>query len=97
MGERRDDAKRTGIAEEGVEPAPALEDRGAQPVDGVELAQVQRHECRGAALATDRVVGLLETAHRARDADDMRPGRTESNGGGASDAPRGAGNERYAI
>ena len=38
MGERGEFAQEAGVAEQDVEPAPALADRGAEAVEGVEVA-----------------------------------------------------------
>ena len=93
MAQRRHRAQHAGIAEERIEPAPALEDRGAEPVERVEILEVQRHQRGLAARLADFVVGFLEPAHGARHQDHMRAGRRQRDGRRASDAARGPGHE----
>ena len=97
MGQRRDLAEKAGIAEQDVELAPALVDRGAEPVEGVVILEVERHERRGRAGGADLVVELLERALRAGERDHMRAGAREGERRGAADAARGAGHHREAV
>src|SRR5690606_41613817 len=53
-------SKDAGVADQDVEPAPALVERGAQPVELLAISQVQRQERCRAAFLTDLVVDLLE-------------------------------------
>ncbi len=80
MRQRRELPQHAGIAQKRVQPAPALIDGGAQPVDGVEIAQVHRHQRRGAAELLDLVVGLFQPAHGARHQDDMGAGLGQRDG-----------------
>ena len=74
--DRRQLAQDAGIAHEDVEPAPALVDRRAQPVEGLEVLQVHRHEGCGRALLADGVVELFQGALGA--GDDVRAGVSAS-------------------
>ena len=69
-------------------------DSVAEAVNGVEFAQVQRHQ-RGApaAVPSNRVVQLLETAHGARDQHELRALGGEAFGDRRSNAARGAGDK----
>src|SRR5690606_40089196 len=53
-------SKDAGVADQDVEPAPALVERGAQPVELLAISQVQRQERCRAAFLTDLVVDLLD-------------------------------------
>ena len=91
--DRGDGAEHAGIADQPVELAPALEDRRAQPVDAVAVAQIERHERRFAAGRLDVVVEFFETAHRARDGDDMRAAAARFERGLIADAAARPGDE----
>ena len=67
--------------------------RAAEPVDALEILQVERHERGGAAGCLDLVVELFEPADGARDRDDMGAGRGEALGGVVADPARGAGDD----
>src|SRR5437763_12436694 len=69
----------------------ALMQRGAKPGDAVEIAEVERHQGRAAAVLTDLVVELFEAALRPRHRHDMRTGFCKRARGGIADAARGAG------
>ena len=97
MRQRRQRAQRCRHCPESSPASPALEDRGAQPVDGGEILEVERHQGGGAARLLDGVVGFFQPAHGAGDADHMRPGLAQRDGGGAADAARGAGDQRDAA
>ena len=96
MRQRRHRAEHTGIAEKGVEPAPALIDRGAEAIERCEIFQIERNERGAAAGFLDFVVDIFEPADRARDEDDMRAGSRERLGRRLPDAARRAGDERNA-
>src|SRR5690606_25270048 len=49
-------SKDAGVADQDVEPAPALVERGAKPVELLAISQVQRQERGRAAFLTDLVV-----------------------------------------
>ncbi len=85
-----------GVAEQGVEPAPAVVDRAAEPVERVEIGKVERNQrCAGAGRrGADFVVEFLEPALGARDRDHMRAALGERERGGAADSARGASDER---
>ena len=86
-----------GIADQHVEPAVALVERQRQPVDAVEVLQVERHQRRRAAGGLDRVVELLQPADGARDRDHMGAGLRQRERERRADAARGAGDERDAV
>ena len=92
--QRRQDAENAGVADEGVEPAPASIERLAQPVD-------RRHGRAGRAARAwpgsprraeraDLVVELLERALGARERDDMGAGAREGERRRAANAAGGA-------
>src|SRR4029078_6645075 len=97
MTERREYAERTSIAEKGVEPAPAVEDRLAETVERLEIAQAQRYQGRAAASLFHGIIGFLEPTDRARNENDMGTGTSEANRRRAADATRCAGYERDFI
>ena len=97
MRERRQRAEHAGIAEKGVEPAPAFEDREAEPIERGEILEVERHERCGAAGLLDFVVDFFQRADRARHEDHMRAGRRQRQSRRASNAARSAGDERNAV
>ncbi len=90
MAERRKDAEFRSVADQDVEPAPAVEDGGGELVDLDEVAQIHRHQGGGAARGSDRVVDFFEAADSARRHHDMRAltGKAHRNSG--ADAARGA-------
>ena len=86
MDERCDGAEHAGIAHQNVEPAPALVDRGAEPVDGLEIRDVAGHERRLAAFAPNGVVEFLERSLGSRHRDHVRTLPRELQRDGAADA-----------
>ena len=58
--------------DEHVEPAEALRQRAAQPIDRLRIGEVERHQRRPAAGGTHLVVDLLERPRRARHQDQRR-------------------------
>ena len=72
-------------------------DRGAEPVDGVEVAKVEWYQGRAAANRLDRVVEFFETADRSRNGDDMRAFRPESARDRRPDTARRAGHQGNAT
>ena len=94
MAERRGGAGDAGIADEDVEPAVALVQRGAEPGDAVEIGEVERHQRCAAAVFADLVVEFFQAALRARDRNDVRAGPGQRARRGIADAARGAGDER---
>src|SRR6516164_5896238 len=93
MAERREDAEFGGIADEDIEPAPAVEQFRCELVDLDEIAQIDGDEGGAAADGTDGVVDFLETAHRPRREDDMSALARKALGDGCTDAARGAGDQ----
>ena len=98
MAERRERAEHAGIADQDVELAVALVERGAEPVDAVVVLQVERHERRRAAGGA----GSRRRAPRApptvrASATTCAPALGERERGGAADAARGAGDQRDAV
>ena len=93
MGQGAQHAQLSGIGHQPVQRAPALEDRRAQPVDGVAIAQVERYQRCRRPQVLDFIVEFLEPAHRAGHGYHMRAALCGLDGGGIADAPRGAGNE----
>ena len=94
MAERREDAEFGGVADQDVEPAPAVEERRGEFVDLDEIAQVDRDEGGAAAGGANRVVDLFEAADRARRQHEMRALAREALGHRRADAARGAGDQR---
>src|SRR5690606_2147780 len=80
-----------------VEPAEALVERRAEPVDAGVVLEVERHQGRRAALRLDPVVERLEPADRAGEGNDMGAGSGERQRRGLADAARGAGDDRDAA
>ena len=93
MPERRGGAGDAGIADENVELAVALMQRGAEPGDAVIVGEVERHQRGAAAVFADLVVEFFQPALRPRHRHDMRAGLGQRPRGGIADAARGAGDE----
>src|SRR5258708_19072472 len=93
MAERRGGSGDTGIADENIELAVTLMQRGAERGDAVIVSQVKRHQRGAAAVFPDLVVEFFQPALRPRDGDDMRTGLGERARRGIADAARGAGDE----
>ncbi len=93
MAERRGGAGDAGIADENVELAVTFIERRAEPGDAVEIGQVERHQCRAAAVLADLVIEFFEAALRSRHRDHMRAGLCQRARGGIADAARGAGHQ----
>ncbi len=93
MGERRQRPEHAGVADECVELAPALEERGAEPVERVEIGEVAGNERRFAAQRANLVVEFFKRALGARERDDMRAASGELQRQRAADAARRAGDE----
>ena len=100
MVQRGEDAENAGVADKGVEPAPAAIKRFAKPVDRGEVPQIHRRERCGrfdvGAEGADLVVELLERALRSGERNHMRAGAREGEAPGPADSARGAGDERDA-
>ncbi len=97
MPERRQRAELAGVSDEHVEFLEALVQRGAEPVERIEVAEVERHQRGARPLLLDRIVEILEPADGARERHDMRALARQRDRGGAADAARGAGDERDAT
>ena len=97
MTERGDRPEQARVADEGVEPAPALGDCRPQPVERREIGEIGWHEGGASAVALDRVVELFEPPDGAGERDDMAAGPRQGERGGPSDAARGARDERDAA
>src|SRR5258708_19659417 len=93
MPERRGGTGDTGIANENVELAVALMQRRAKPRDAVEIGEVQWHQRGAAAVLSDLVVELLQSALRARDGHNMRAGTGECAGASVAYATSGPSNQ----
>lgn len=93
MADRRQVAEDAGIAHQDVEALPALVDARAQAVDGVVVGEIEGHEGGGAADVPDGVVEFFECALRAGGRDDVGTGLGQGEGGGATDAARGTGDD----
>ena len=93
MAERRKDAELGGVADEDVEPAPAVVDRRGELVDLDEVAQIDRDQRGAAARGADFVVDFFEAADGARRQHDMRPLFGKAHRDRGTDAARGAGDE----
>ena len=97
MTERRQRTQNAGIANQNVELAPALEDRRAQPVDGVEIGQIERNERGFAADLADLVIDFLQAAHSAGDQDRVRAFSGKGQCDRAANATGGACDHREAV
>src|SRR5713226_9497311 len=93
MPERRGGTGDAGIADENVELAMTLMQRRAKPGDAVEVGEVERHQGRAAAVFSDLVVELFETALRSGNRNHMRAGLGKRARGRIADAARCAGHE----
>src|SRR5512143_2745025 len=93
MPERRGGPGDAGIADENVELAMTLMQRGAETGDSVEVGEVERHQGRSSARLSDLVVEFFEAGLRSRHRHDMRAGPGQRARGGIADAARGAGHE----
>src|SRR4029450_9113363 len=71
----------------------ALMQRRAEPGDAVKVGEVERHQGRAAAVLSDLVVELFETALRSRNRHHMRAGLGERARGRVADAARCAGHK----
>src|SRR5450755_2264142 len=93
MAERRGRTCDAGIADQDVELAMALVQRGAEPGDAVDIAQAERHQRGAAAVFADVVIEFFQAALGARQRHDVRalPGKRACDG--VTDAARGAGDE----
>ena len=74
MGDGRELAEDARIADEDVELAPALVDRRAEPVEGIEILEVEGTSVAAAPSAPDLVVELFERALRAGERNDVGAG-----------------------
>ena len=98
MGERRHGAEHAGIADQHVDLAVALVEAGAELVDGVEVAQVHRHQQRGLAVdGADLVVQLFERADGAGGEDEVGAFPGVAQGDRAADAAAGSGHKADAA
>ena len=97
MRERRDRAEHAGIADENVEPAPALMDRPAEPVERVVIPEIagdqRRRRLVGRPQRADGVVEFLQRALGAGEGDDMHTLGGQRQRYSAADAARGAGHD----
>ncbi len=96
VGDRRQRAEHPGIGDQDVEPAMALEDHAAQPVDGVEIGEIEGRQRRFAAGRAHRVVGLLQPAGGTAEQDQPGALGGEAPRHRGTDAARRAGDERDA-
>src|SRR5947207_877435 len=95
--ERRKRPEDAGIPDQHVEPAIALGERRTETRDAVVILEVERYQrCRTAGRA-DRVVELLESAHRARDCDHMRARARKRERRRIADPARSAGDQGDAV
>ena len=97
MGDRREFAEHARIAEQDIELAPALVDRGAEPVDRVEILDVHRHQCGRRSLGANLVVEGFERALCTGQSHDVSASFRKREGGRAADAARCAGDDRDAV
>ena len=95
MADRAQTAEHRGIADEDIEAAVALMQRGAQLVDQFALAKVERHQHGGIAAAggADFIVCFFEAAGGARHQNEPRAFGGEALRHRAADAARGAGHQ----
>src|SRR3977135_2496868 len=93
MSKRRGGPGDAGIADENVELAVTFVQRGAKPCDAVEVGEIERHQCRAAAILADLVVEFFEAALGSRQRNNMRAGLGQRTRGGMADAARRAGDE----
>ena len=97
MGNRRQRPENPGVADQNVELAPALVNRGAEAVEGLEILDVAGNQRRLAAQLADGVVQFLERALGAGQRDDMGAAPRQLERDGAADAARGAGDKSNAA
>src|SRR5262245_19661511 len=97
MAERRQRPEDRGVGDQDIEPAPALVDRGAERVERLGLAQIEREGARRRAVSADLVIDLFERTDRPRQQDDMRALARHSERDGAAETARGTGDEGNAA
>ena len=79
-----------------IEPAPALVDREAEPLQPAGVGDRERHQRRGRATGgLDRVGEILEPADGAGHGDHLRAAGAEGAGDGEAEAAAGAGDQRH--
>ena len=93
MGQRCDPPQHARVADEDVELAPPLVDRGAEAVDAWTVGQVKRHQRRGAVFRLDAVVQRLEGVDLAADGDDVTATAGQIEGDRLADAAGGTGDD----
>ncbi len=95
--DRRDRAEQAGIADEHVELAEALVERRPQPIESVEVLQIEGYERRARTGGADLVVEFLERALRAGQRHDVGARAGELQRGRTADAAGRAGDDRDAV
>ena len=86
MTERRKWSEDARIPNQNVEATIALVEGSAEPVDSLEVLQVEWHQSCGTAKVADFVVELLKSTYSPSQRDDMGTGRGERQGGGRTDS-----------
>ena len=97
MARRRQRPEQAGVADENIELAPALEDRGAEPVERRKIGDVAGNERRLAAERADFVIQRFERALGAGQGDDMGAAARQLQRNGAADAARRASDEGECV
>ena len=97
MGEGRQAPEDAGVADQDVELAEALIERGSESIDGLAVGELERNERGFAARGPDRVVDAFQGLAVAGKQQDMRAFLREFLRDGAADTARGAGDEGDAI
>ena len=95
MRDRRQHAQYAGVGDQDIKLAEALMQGRAQPVDGVEVGEVLRHQRRRAAGGRDGVVQLLQPADGAGQRHHMGALGGKQFRHRRADAAAGPGDQRY--
>src|ERR1700757_5120650 len=97
MAERGKWSENASISDQNVEATIALMESAAEPVDSVEVLQIERHQRRGTTNVTDFVVEFFKTTDGASECDDMGTGRSERQRRGRTNSTRGTRHECDAV
>ena len=97
MTERRQRAKDASVRDKNIELLPALEQRWPQLIDAIALFEIELQQRRRATDCLDFIIEAFELSQRACGNDDVASSLRQSEGDGASNAARCAGDECYAA
>jgi hypothetical protein len=87
MADRTEPAKNARVPYKDVETSPPIRDGGAEPIDGIELHEVQRYQSSRSACRANSIVGFLEAALGARYGDHVSPGCGQTFGDCGANSP----------